>query len=70
MTFIRFRPQLSSATSSYENLELGPMLSDETDDGEASPALSRMSMRKLARQSSIMDTQKSTDGTIQILYWF
>lgn len=46
------------------------MLNDETDDKEPSPALSRMSMRKLAKQSSIMDTQKNTDGTIQILYWF
>lgn len=30
----------------------------------------RHSMRRLVRQQSIMDTQKTSDGAMQLTYWF
>lgn len=32
--------------------------------------LRRQSMKKLVRQSSTVDTQKNSDGSIQLTYWF
>lgn len=33
-------------------------------------ALRRMSMKRLVRQSSVMDTQKDRDGAMKMTYWF
>ena len=30
----------------------------------------KVSLKKLTRQSSVMDTQRSLDGTMKITYWF
>lgn len=30
----------------------------------------RQSMRRLVRQASTVDTQKTSDGNIQLTYWF
>lgn len=76
---------LSSRSGSYEHLDgIVGNASDadfEADDAstsltdaERSPLemarLRRQSMRRLVRQNSTVNTQKSEDGTIQLTYWF
>lgn len=67
---ISLRP-VSSVVASYEDLELAPV---ETLPSEKTPlelrGQPRLSMKKLVRQQSMMDTQKTTDGTMQMTYWF
>lgn len=60
-----YRP---TALGSYENLELNPVIND-SEEGK-SPKLNRMSVHKLVRQSSVLDTQKDCDGAMKITYWF
>lgn len=65
-----FRP--SPSTASYEDLELDPMKVDDKSDlepTEASP-LKKVSMKRLVRQASMMDTQKDTDGTMKMAFWY
>ncbi|XP_075992399.1 carcinine transporter [Anticarsia gemmatalis] len=57
---------------SYENLdqlELTPasLVDDELPD---IPDIRRNSMRKLVRQSSIVETQRDIDGNMKMTYWF
>jgi MFS transporter, OCT family, solute carrier family 22 (organic cation transporter), member 4/5 len=68
-----------SPKSSYVNLKLDTTLEmNETKSfkggvpNETTPldANRRVSMRRLARQSSFMDTQKNKDGAMQLTYWF
>nr|CAH7749257.1 unnamed protein product [Callosobruchus chinensis] len=68
---IPLKPE-SSVAGSYEDLELtGPVVevpSEKTPlDG---PSIRRVSMKKLVRQQSVMDTQRASDGTMQMTYWF
>ncbi|KAL0849285.1 hypothetical protein ABMA28_013611 [Loxostege sticticalis] len=58
---------------SYENLDQleltqAPLMPD--DDVSEIPAIRRSSMRKLVRQSSIVETQRDRDGNINLTYWF
>ncbi|XP_028130359.2 carcinine transporter isoform X1 [Diabrotica virgifera virgifera] len=61
-----------SVINSYENLELAQ--APTTLASEKTPLEStlqpRRSMKKLLRQQSVMDTQKTADGTMQMTYWF
>lgn len=58
-------------TTSDVNLELSGMSSNETEKTPLEIARQRRkSMRRLVRQSSTVDTQKTMDGNIQLTYWF
>ena len=73
---------VSSHTGSYESLagkntdlEMNmatPMkMSDSTEKTPLELArLRRKSMKKLKRQPSVMDTQKTRNGGMQLTYWF
>lgn len=63
---------MSSIVNSYEDLELTQVQSNvPTEKTPLDIALQpRKSIRKLARQQSVMDTQKASDGTMQMTYWF
>ncbi|KAF5303009.1 hypothetical protein FQR65_LT08338 [Abscondita terminalis] len=52
---------------SYEDLEMNT----KTEATEETPLEStkRLSMRRLAKQASFMDTQKDSDGSLKITYW-
>ncbi|XP_056635581.1 carcinine transporter [Diorhabda sublineata] len=65
---IPLRPATSAVTS-YEDLELAEAAPSEKTPLEKDSS-SRKSIRKLVRQQSVMDTQKSSDGTMQMTYWF
>lgn len=61
----------SSVAASYEDLELAPVESLPTEQTPLELSIQpRLSMKKLVRQQSMMDTQKSSDGTMQMTYWF
>lgn len=61
----------SSVVGSYENFELTPIKTSPTERTPLDlPVQPKLSMKKLVRQQSIMDTQKATDGTMQMTYWF
>lgn len=74
-------PELSSG-GSYEdlskdnevNIEMNqsiPFKFDEKTPLEGKRNARRQTMRKLARQQSVMDTQKTGDlGSMQLTYWF
>lgn len=53
----------------YEDLEMGPLDQDKTED-EKTPVLHKISIRKFVRQSSVINTQKDSDGTMKMTYWF
>lgn len=68
ISFLFIRPQRSDG-GSYEDLEMGPL--DETKTEEpTTPVLRKISVHRLVRQSSVMDTQKDTDGSMKMTYWF
>ncbi|XP_050302728.1 carcinine transporter isoform X2 [Anthonomus grandis grandis] len=62
----------ASMVGSYEDLEMisvKPL--EEEVPMESTPELKRkISVKKLVRQQSIMDTQKAADGTMNMTYWF
>lgn len=64
----------TSDAESYENLDQleltqAPLVEDEVPD--IPPDLRRNSMRRLVRrQSSIVETQRDSDGNIKMTYWF
>lgn len=77
-----YRPD-NSHSGSYENIdknarnssdvkmELSGMNSNETEKTPLEIARQRrQSMRRLVRQASTVDTQKTKDGNIQLTYWF
>lgn len=79
---IPLRPD-HSRSGSYENIddvvrnssdatmELSGMSSNDTEKTPLELARHRrQSMRRLVRQSSTVDTQKTKDGNIQLTYWF
>lgn len=77
---IPIRPDNSRA-SSYEDLEtLKSEMELNSGVPTAKPSLTektpletksrRQSMKKLARQASVMDTQKTSNGAMQLTYWF
>lgn len=43
-------------------------ITDLRSENEETPR--RNSMRHLVRQMSVMDTQKNSDGTMKLTYWF
>ena len=49
-------------------------MSGQSTSSERTPLESarirRQSMKRLTRQASIMDTQKTSDGAIRLTYWF
>ncbi|XP_050670067.1 carcinine transporter isoform X2 [Leptidea sinapis] len=62
----------ASEGDSYENLDQlelthAPVLEDEVS--ELRP-IRRSSMKKLVRQSSTLETQRDTDGSLKMTYWF
>lgn len=74
------RPQYSNS-GSYENIDDVVRSSSDTkmelldsNVTEKTPLelarQRRQSMRRLVRQTSTVDTQKTHDGTIQLTYWF
>lgn len=83
--FLNCRADISQ-TSSYENIDelrgemelntLGKTLIAERSLGseaEQTPLDARhrrQSMRRLVRQASTINTQKTTEGTMQLTYWF
>ncbi|CAH0603079.1 unnamed protein product [Chrysodeixis includens] len=61
-----------SAADSYEDLDeleltQPPLVEDEVPE---IPDIRRNSMRKLVRQSSIVDTQRDIHGNMKMTYWF
>lgn len=57
--------------SSDAEIELPGMNSNETEKTPLELARQRrQSMRRLVRQTSTVDTQKTKDGNIQLTYWF
>lgn len=69
---VDFSVPLSSA-SSYEDLEMIAVKpTEETPLDSTSPDehRRRISMKKLVKQQSIMETQKTADGTMNMTYWF
>ncbi|KAG5878987.1 hypothetical protein JTB14_019642 [Gonioctena quinquepunctata] len=58
----------TTEVDSYEDLELTPVPTEKTP--LETPTPHKLSMKKLVRQQSVMDTQKSSDGTMQMTYWF
>lgn len=61
-----------SEADSYENLdhlELTQAPSVEDILPNMQP-IRRNSMRKLVRQASIVETQRDTDGSLKMTYWF
>ncbi|KAL1512614.1 hypothetical protein ABEB36_002177 [Hypothenemus hampei] len=63
----------TSTTSSYEDLEMATVMPSEEENAEESnfeTARRRISLKRLMRQQSVMDTQKSVDGTMNMTYWF
>ncbi|XP_074040268.1 carcinine transporter isoform X2 [Leptinotarsa decemlineata] len=65
---IPLKPESTSGVDSYEDLELTPVATEKTPlDAPIQP---KLSIRKLVRQQSVMDTQKAPDGTMQMTYWF
>lgn len=83
MRCIPIETTLDSASGSYENLaakddiELSQAISfkestiDEKTPLEARRIERRQTMKKLRRQPSVMDTQKTGDlGSMQLTYWF
>jgi hypothetical protein len=79
-------PTTTSPTASYENLskqtsevalELRTTMENGDQDGfldERTPLeldrRRRQTMKKLVRQQSVMDTQKTSGGAMQLTYWF
>ncbi|KAK0085257.1 hypothetical protein PV325_005508 [Microctonus aethiopoides] len=64
-----------SAASSYEDLSAGDTVEMQSVPSssvvEHEPrGTSKNSARRLIRQSSVMETQKDSDGTIKMTYWF
>lgn len=62
-----------SSASSYEDLEMIAVKpTEETPLDSTSPDehRRRISMKKLVKQQSIMETQKTADGTMNMTYWF
>lgn len=72
-----FRP--SSAAASYEDLSIRETV-EMHEVPEAAPIPQRLledqqrpsnaSVRRLVRQTSVMDTQRDSDGSIKMTYWF
>ncbi|XP_053593908.1 carcinine transporter [Microplitis demolitor] len=69
----------SSATTSYEDLSVGetvemqPVTDTSAVELDQQVQLTRgpsTSTRRLMRQSSVMDTQRDSDGSIKMTYWF
>lgn len=78
---VPIRPATSHA--SYENLDslianssdtMFEMKNNPDSVTEKTPLelarIRRQSMKRLVRQASVMDTQKSSDGAMQLTYWF
>ncbi|XP_066582549.1 carcinine transporter [Prorops nasuta] len=66
----------SSASASYEdlsapeNVELHEVPVAQSRLSEEYPRPTNASVRRLARQSSVMETQRDSDGSIKMTYWF
>lgn len=61
-----------SPVASYEDLEMEPIKEEQTETTplDNAAAMRRVSMKRLVRQQSVMDTQKDLDGSIKLTYWF
>uniref|UniRef100_A0A1B0DPS5 Major facilitator superfamily (MFS) profile domain-containing protein n=1 Tax=Phlebotomus papatasi TaxID=29031 RepID=A0A1B0DPS5_PHLPP len=70
---IPIRPT-NTTMGSYENLAKKAKREDDVElnvsKGSGKRRNQRSSMRRLVRQSSTMDTQKTHDGAMQLTYWF
>lgn len=62
-----FRPEIDEQ---YEELELETVKEVTEETPLESFAQRRSSKRVLTRQTSFMDTQKDSDGSMNITYWF
>lgn len=68
MYILNFRPDIDEK---YEDLELEIVKEEVTEETPLeNVAQRRMSKRILTRQTSFMDTQKDSDGAMNITYWF
>ncbi|XP_051160206.1 carcinine transporter [Leptopilina boulardi] len=65
-------PKQASATTSYEDLSACETmeLHDLPDLPKLEEQRSSASVRRLVRQQSVMDTQRDSDGSIKMTYWF
>ncbi|XP_076253965.1 carcinine transporter [Rhynchophorus ferrugineus] len=64
-------PLNPSDIGSYEDLEMAAVKITEETPLEPTPESQRkISIKKLVRQESVMDTQKSADGAMNMTYWF
>ncbi|KAL4708139.1 hypothetical protein ACJJTC_009918 [Scirpophaga incertulas] len=66
-------PRPADESESYENIdhiELTDTPLVKEDDMTQLSSLRRSSMRKLIRQTSIVETQRDRDGNIKMAYWF
>ena len=62
----------TSATTSYEDLSACETveLHDVPELPKIEEQRSTAGVRRLVRQTSVMDTQRDSDGTIKMTYWF
>lgn len=68
----------SSVATSYEDLSMRetvemrevPKVPFSSSILEEQQWSSTASVRRLVRQSSVMDTQRDSDGTMKMTYWF
>lgn len=63
----------ATTNDSYENLdqlELTQAPLVEVDEAAGIAPKRRSSMRKLLRQTSVVETQRDVDGNIKMTYWF
>lgn len=63
-----FRPEVSSPP--IEDLELETLETEAQEDTPLSRSLRRLSIRRLVKQTSVMDTPKDADGSMKITNWF
>ncbi|XP_030758429.1 carcinine transporter isoform X3 [Sitophilus oryzae] len=61
----------SDTTGSYEDLEMAAIKVTEETPLDPTPEQQRkISIKKIVRQESVMDTQKAADGAMLMTYWF
>lgn len=78
LLFLLLDSRPSSAAGSYEDLSARETVEmHEVTEAPIPPRLleeqqrpSGASVRRLVRQSSVMDTQRDSDGSIKMTYWF
>lgn len=63
-----FRPEVLSSTE--DDLELETLDTEAQENTPLGRSRRRLSIRRLVKQSSVMDTPKDADGSMKITNWF